>query len=117
MVQELCGDCVGGPDHHLRHVLWGQAQLLARTPQAEGGWGWPHALAEATAGDAGIQHGRLAVRSPCRTTSRCQAHPACQHAQGPLVQVHDGVVLALVVVDLLRAEWGRSAGTHQRGEG
>lgn len=28
-------------------------------------------------------------------------YPAGQHAQGPLVKVHDGVVLPLVVVDLL----------------
>ena len=33
-------------------------------------------------------------------------HPAGQHTQGPLVQVHDGVVLPLVVVDFLEPEQG-----------
>lgn len=36
--------------------------------------------------------------------TRLGTYPAGQHAQGPLVQVHDGVVLPLVVVDLLGPE-------------
>lgn len=46
-----------------------------------------------------------------------RAYPAGQHTQGPLVQVHDGVVLPLVAIDLLRAEqgqlsWRTSCGWH-----
>lgn len=70
-------------------------------------------LAGAASGAAGTRGGStlgLAVQNPCQATSPLSAspaalaHPAGQHAQGPLVQVHDGVVLPLVVVDLLRPE-------------
>lgn len=66
-------------------------------------WGW-------LAGSSRLLDARTAPSSPPAWAgdptqrSRLGTYPAGQHAQGPLVQVHDGVVLPLVVVDLLEPE-------------
>lgn len=116
MVQELCCDRIGGPDHHFRHVLGGQgAQVVSSEPtrpQADGRK--CSLLRKQGLGEGATRRGWLAGaqgswvpllprslgRGP-HPAPRRGPYPAGQHAQGPLVKVHDGVVLPLVVVDLL----------------
>lgn len=111
VIQELCCDRVRGPNHHFGHILGGKGAQLVRWASPGCGVG-----AERQHGEApdSCTPGRVLRRSSSSLGRRrhwaCHlpacTHPAGQHAQGPLMQVHDGVVLPLVVVDLLEPEQG-----------